>query len=178
VDENCVAQFIEVPIGSYEIKVSAPNILDSEPSSIELSGGMLEFEVQVRWRSNFIRLDRRPANSCISVTELGVPEKAKRELQRADEFIAKEKFDKAKDHLLKAIAMYPHYAGAYNNLAVVYAELGDRSQELECLQKAIRIDDRFSLAYLNLGRIEIAGADFPDAEITLRKAAISVTAMR
>jgi tetratricopeptide (TPR) repeat protein len=54
---------------------------------------------------------------------------------------------------------------------VIYARLGDRDREREALQKALSINDHFAPAYVNLGRMNIATGDFPNAESALTKAA-------
>ena len=59
--------------------------------------------------------------------------------------------------------MYPAYAGAYNNLGVIYFALGDDTRAQEALQKAISVNDHFAPAYVNLARLEIRAGDFPEA---------------
>jgi tetratricopeptide (TPR) repeat protein len=171
VDQNCIVQFLDVPVTTYQLTVSGPNVAETYTESLDLSLGMTEFQVKVKSRA-----DSGPgptlANPCVSVTDLGAPAKARRELQKGTELLGRKKLDKAKDHLLNAIAIYPRYAAAYNNLAVVYARLGDRVQEWGALQKAVGIDDHLSAAYLNLARLRIAEADFPAAETALTKASI------
>jgi tetratricopeptide (TPR) repeat protein len=168
VDESCVAQFIDVPAGSYAINVIGPGVVDASPKSIEPSMAMTEFSIQVRTKNELQRFSRSQA--CVPVADLAAPEKAARELHKANLLLAKNQLEKAKEHIEKALAIYPRYAMAYNNLAVVYARMRDRVHEAEALQTAIQIDDRFSAAYVNMARMNLASLDFAGAESALDKA--------
>ena len=112
-----------------------------------------------------------PSSAVVSTAELEVPERARKELRHANELLVKQDYLHALKRLNQAITIYPAYPDAYNNLAVVYAQLGDLVQEREALEQAIRLNDHFALAHLNLGRMHIASADFVGAEAELEKAA-------
>ena len=111
-----------------------------------------------------------PAGAFISAADLAVPLRAQKEFDKANELVAKQDLTQAIRRLDKAIAMYPAYAGAYNNLGVIYARMGDRERERGALQKAISINDHFAPAYVNLGRMDISTGDFSGAESVLNKA--------
>ena len=91
-------------------------------------------------------LRQQTARALVSATDLAVPPAARRELDGAATLIEKQDFSKAAQRLNRAIAIYPEYASAYNNLAVVYSRLGDIAREKDALEKAISIDDHFALA--------------------------------
>jgi len=121
---------------------------------------------------NTIRLDRNygALASIVSVSDLGVPTRARKEFDRANDLMGKQELAQAVEKLNKAISIYPAYAVAYNNLAVIYSRLGDLTREREALQKAIGLNDHFALAYVNIGRMNVSARDFPDAEAALDKA--------
>lgn len=112
-----------------------------------------------------------PSSAVVSTVELEVPERARKELRHANELLVKQDYNHALKRLNQAIRIYPAYPDAYNNLAVVYAHLGDRVREREALEEAIRLNDHFALAHLNLGRVHISSADFTGAGAELEKAA-------
>lgn len=111
-----------------------------------------------------------PGNSFVSTSDLGVPRRARKEFDKANELIGKQDVAQAMQKLNKAISIYPAYAGAYNNLGVLYSLLGNQARERESLEKAISLNDHFGLAYLNLGRLNITAGDFSAAETALDKA--------
>jgi len=84
--------------------------------------------------------------------------------------MAKEDWQKAIERLQHALAIYPRYAAAYNNLAIAYARTGDRTHEREALQRAIGVNDHFAPAFVNLAKMSIADRDFPGAQAFLDKA--------
>ncbi|HXY78634.1 MAG TPA: tetratricopeptide repeat protein [Candidatus Acidoferrales bacterium] len=106
----------------------------------------------------------------ISVSDLAIPARARKEFAKAYELSSKRAFPQALERLKRAVSIYPAYAGAYNNMAVVYERLGDLVEEREALEKAVSLDDHFALAYLNLGRADIQAGNFADAEKALHKA--------
>jgi tetratricopeptide (TPR) repeat protein len=113
----------------------------------------------------------RPASiSTVAVADLHVPDRARKEYEKALIPIQKEDWTNAKEHLLKATAIYPDYAAAYNDLGAVYARLGDRIREREALQEAIRVNHRFVPAYVNLAKLDVADRNFTDAETLLTSA--------
>jgi len=106
----------------------------------------------------------------VSVSDLSVPRRARRELEKANHSFAKQNWMQARDQLNKAISFDPSYADAYNNLGVAYAYLGDLGQERKALEKAIALDDHLALAHFNIGRVDIAEGKLSEAESALKKA--------
>lgn len=114
---------------------------------------------------------RVPESILVSVSGLAVPERARRELIKANQLFARQNWAEARDRLKKAILFYPSYAGAYNNLAIAYAHLGDADQAREALEKAVALDDHLYVAQVNVGRVDIGQGKLPEAETALNKAA-------
>lgn len=112
-----------------------------------------------------------PANAFVSASDLAVPRRARKEIEKATELIRRQELQEAIKKLNKAIHLYPQYAVAYNNLAVIYGQLGDRVHENEALQKAISLNPNLALGYVNLGRMEMKANNYPAAEPLLAKAA-------
>ena len=114
--------------------------------------------------------NRVPESALVSISELEVPKRARKELEKANQSLARQDWTQARDRLFKAISFYPAYAGAYNNLAIAYEHLGEADQERQSLEKAIALDDRFILARLNLGRMKIKQGKLQEAEAALKEA--------
>ena len=165
-DEQCQVSFEGVPAGTYHVKASGLN-LDGTDSLVASSKWSADLVVHVKALSQ-----RSPvtANSLVSAADLRVPAKAQKEFAKAAQQIARKDFAKALQSLRRAIAIDPSFAGAYNNLGVIYQHLGDETHERDALQKAVDINDKYSLAYLNLGKMGVRTGDFPGAEDALRKA--------
>jgi Flp pilus assembly protein TadD len=168
VNDQCEADFGNIPTGTYHLSVSGQNFADTD-EVVSLSSASSELDVRVKRPDDADGAP--PGSSLVSAADLAIPHSAQKEFDKSNDLIAREDFTKAVQSLNRAIAIYPAYAGAYNNLGVIYARLGDRDREREALQKALSINDHFAPAYVNLGRMNIATGDFPNAESALTKAA-------
>src|SRR5579863_8584962 len=92
-------------------RVSAPSIELAPPNPL----------------SNFGKFDAAPdsGSSVVSVADLAVPARARKQFDKSNELLRKQRLDDALHELNKAVRIYPHFAGAYNNMGVIYARLGD-----------------------------------------------------
>jgi Flp pilus assembly protein TadD len=169
-NDQCEVDFTSIPIGTYHLSVSGQNFADTD-EVVSLSSASTELEVRVKRTDDPGQASAVTASAFVSAADLAIPHGAQKEFDKSNELIARQDFSKAIQHLNRAIAIYPAYAGAFNNLGVIYARLADRDREREALQKAISINDHFAPAYVNLGRMNIATGDFPSAESALNKAA-------
>ncbi len=171
VNDQCEVDFLNVAEGDYRLTVSGDHVARAEAGDIAvMSGGPAEFEVEVKRPKEMYRNDGIPGNALISASDLSVPSRARKELDKANELIGKQKWEQAIHELNQAVSIDPAYAVAYNNLGVLYSYLGDQRREAEALEKAIRVNDHFALAYVNLGRMHIHAGDYPAAEALLDKA--------
>jgi tetratricopeptide (TPR) repeat protein len=171
-DAECTVGFDNLAVGTYHMVVSGDGIEDTDSGTIQVDN---------RKMSQFVFITVRPKESDLALAtgsgpsvakvDLNIPKKARKELDKANDLIAQRDWNKAKDELLKALAIYPQYADAYNNLGVIYGRLGDSVREREMLQKAITLNDHLAFAYVNLGKLDIREHNFSDAEAQLGKAA-------
>lgn len=170
-NDKCEVNFFSVQAGSYQLNLIGGGVASADLATIEVtSSGINEFDVRVERPNDAGRNIGGYGNAFVSTSDLGVPSRARKEFDKASQLISKRELDQAIQKLNKAISIYPGYAGAYNNLGVVYAWRGDQVRERESLETAIRLNDHFALAYLNLGRLNVASGDFPAAETVLDKA--------
>jgi tetratricopeptide (TPR) repeat protein len=170
-NDRCEVDFFNVPKGSYALHISGGNFASIDSGRINLtSSGPAEFEVQVNRPNELNRSYRAAGNAFVSTSELGVPGRARKEFDKANELAGKQDFTQAIQKLNKAISIYPAYAMAYNNLGVIYSRLGDVAREREALEKAISINDHLALAYVNLGRMNLVAGEFKAAQTALDKA--------
>ena len=168
-DKNCNVDLLGVAPGAYHLVVSGRGFAGIEAGEITLNrfdSGPIEVQVprqgiqdEAGWNS-----------TTTSVADLRIPKRAAKEFSKASHAMAQQDWKSAATSLERAIGLYPQYAAAYNNLAVVDARLGDRTKEAIDLRRAIAIDNRYVDAYVNLARMDIAENKFSDAEIALRKA--------
>ena len=166
------AEFIGVPVGNYHVEISGPGVQTTTSDT---------FEVDERKGTQAKYVTVRPADDAgpkpvsansrmVSTTDLNVPQKARKELDKANEEMAMQNWKKSLEHLNQAIQLAPQWATAYNNLGVLYAKMNDVPHEEEALKKAIKFDDHFAPALLNYGKLCLRQKNFPQAEDSLQKA--------
>jgi tetratricopeptide (TPR) repeat protein len=170
-DDQGVAVIDNVAPGDYSIGVSGADIQPIESGNLEIREGRISPSFTIWVRPLHPALVDAPGGSAfISVTQVAVPEKAKTELRKAHEALAKKDFEKAIARLRRALEIFPGYAPAYNNLGVVYEWMNDRRREREALENAVRLDDHLAPAYVNLARLNYQEKNYGEAETLLEKA--------
>jgi tetratricopeptide (TPR) repeat protein len=171
-NDECMVGFDNLAVGSYHILVSGEGIQDTDSGLFDVDNRKISqfvyITVKLKTSDTAVEPGTGPA---VAVVDLNIPKKARKDFDKANELIARQEWNPAKDELMKAVAVYPQYADAYNNLGVVYARLGDPDREREVLQKAVTLNDHCASAFVNLGKLDIKERNFPDAEAHLSKAA-------
>lgn len=170
--DDGTADFGDLAVGSYHLQVSGEGIEETDSGRIEIdagNGGQTLF-VAVKRPAETRASAGSPASSTVAAVDLKIPAEAKKQFDKAASLMAKQNWSKAKDELLKAVAAYPEYAAAYNNLGVVYARLGDRVRERESLQSAIHLDEHFAAALVNLATMAVVDHNLGEAEPLLNRA--------
>jgi tetratricopeptide (TPR) repeat protein len=166
------ANFEGVMIGNYHVVVSGADIQTTESEEFEVDArkGAQSIFVKVRPNAQNGEIHGGAGGPTVSAGDFKIPKKAAQEFDKAGELIANQQWQKALDHLNKALAIYPNYAQAYTNLGVVYARLGQPDKEREALLKATAANDHFAPAFVNLARLEMRLHNFAAAEGDLQKA--------
>ncbi len=172
-NQEAMAEFDDVAAGTYHVIVSGQGIEEAD-------SGIFEVDHRRSSQSIFVVVKPTPdekqaasggkGSSTVASADLNIPANAAKEFDKATELMAKQDWKKAIEQLNKAVAIYPQYAAAYNNLGAIYARQGDRDHEREALQKAVSLNDHFAPAFVNLAKMDIADHDLPGAEALLEKA--------
>ena len=102
--------------------------------------------------------------------EASIPSKARKEFERASDAYAEKKVDESIAHLRKAIAYFPNYLMAHNDLGAQLLEQGKLEEAEAELQRAILIDKKAFNPHLNLGIVLVNGKRYSEAVATLKDA--------
>jgi tetratricopeptide (TPR) repeat protein len=169
-NDEGLAEFDDIEVGNYHLVVSGQDIETTDTGLFEVDNRHgTQFQTVTVKRKDEGKSSDSPA-STVAVQDMNIPKAAVKQFDKASALIAKQEWKKAIDQLSRALAIYPTYVQAYNNLGVVYARIGDRTSERTALQKALSINDHFAPAWVNLARMAIVDRDFPKAESLLDKA--------
>jgi tetratricopeptide (TPR) repeat protein len=172
-NDSGMAQFSNVALGNYHLVVSGQGIQDADSGTFEIDNrrqSQYQYVTVIPSHEAKSMGDDAPVLPMTAATDLNIPAAAAKEFDRASDFMTKQEWAKALERLNKALAIYSQYAAAYNNLAVVYARLGDRPHAREALQKAVAFNDHFVPGFVNLAWMDITDRNFGGAEALLDKA--------
>ena len=100
-----------------------------------------------------------------------VPEAAQKEFKSGLKEMDKKHWEEAKDHFQKAVAGFPKYAEAFNNLALVEIQLKDGKGAVESFRSATQINPTLQKANLYLGQFYHENQQYKEAEPYLLRAA-------
>ena len=104
------------------------------------------------------------------LTDQKAPAKARDELVKGVQALLKGKNSDARTHFEKAIAIYPCYARAQTELAIVLIPSRDFTQAESALRKSIQCDSGYHQARLVLGQLLNMQKRFGESEKTLTEA--------
>lgn len=165
--------------GQFEFKNLAPGIYQ-----LEIEPDRRKFEVKTESVQIYrgvpsvvtVTLKEKETSAtsaaAVSVTELErhVPDKAKKEFEKATALTSQGKRDEAIVHLRQAIAIYDHYLAARNDLATLLLSQGKLDEAEEQLRIAVGLDPKAFNPALNLGIVLVHKHQFAEALTSLQLA--------
>lgn len=161
--------FLGVMPGIYYVVVDGDNHQDGGTVTVEVfpsSPSIVTLMVRLR--------TPEPAKKATSVSagELSqkVPPAAQKEFERGSTASKQGKTELAITHYRKAIAIYPNFLMARNDLGAQLMTLGKLDEAAEELQAAITIDPKAFNPRLNLGMVLVKQHNFAEGAGELRKA--------
>jgi tetratricopeptide (TPR) repeat protein len=168
-DGNGGATFDGVGTGRYQVRVSGPDVETTTSETIETGGGQggpyITEHVEVRLT------EKAEANAPGPALAVVIPEAARQEFNLGSKEMDKKRWEEAKDHFQKAIASFPKYAEAFNNLGQVEIQLKDGKNAVEAFRSATQIDPTLQQANLYLGHFYYENIQYKEAEPYLLHAA-------
>jgi Tfp pilus assembly protein PilF len=152
----------------YKLRISGDGVVRTETGELDMTGSGPNV-------TEYVRVRRVPPSAdepgMSSVTDLNIPAEAKKEFDKATSDMEQKNWMEAKGHLERAIAIYPKYALAHNNMAVTYLKLGDGANAVESFRTALQLDEHLGQANVYLGRFYYDNKDYKQAEPYLLRAA-------
>lgn len=167
-NQDGIAVFHSVRTGNYRLRLTGMEILETRTDNITIYRGEAIHMEQIRVSPKNPELSS--PGGTVSASELNIPKKARKEMDKGVEALAKGDLAQANERLEKAIRIYPEYAQAWNNLGVVKIRANDPEAAKTAWEHAIAADNKLSPAYLNLARLAIAQKRMADAEDLIRRA--------
>jgi len=170
-DNSGLAYFNGVAPGTYRIKADGPDINEVISDSFDIGfAEQMHMEwVHVSLKQNAQQKNVPGSGPMVSASELNAPPKAREEVQKSTEALAKGDVKKAEERLRKAIEIDPQFARAWNNLGVVLMRENNPAAAKEAFLKSIEVDEKFPSGYLNLARLSMREQKWPEADAYITK---------
>jgi Flp pilus assembly protein TadD len=168
--------FLRVPEGEYSIEVRCDGYFSSR-TPIRHSSDDYFSEIVVPLGASSDDTPVIGSSPVVSVESLKIPEKARKEVERATREKENERLDGAIKHFRKAVEIYPEYFEAWNNLGTVYMRLGKKTEAEDAFQKAIALQQDSAPSLRNLGLLYLQ-TSAPAKAIPLLARACDVTEHR
>jgi tetratricopeptide (TPR) repeat protein len=144
----------------FEITTEVISVLRNTPTFVTIT-------IKEKQREN-----RSTGDKTISVAMLDqkVPSEAKREFDKATRLDSQGRTDESVNALRRALAIYPDYLMALNDLGARLLDLGQLTEAAQHLRAAIKIDPNAFNPQLNLGVVLVRQNEFGQALEILGKA--------
>jgi tetratricopeptide (TPR) repeat protein len=146
---------------TYRMRVTGPDIEEVQLDNLVPGQGDKIMSVVLRHKGSASA--RRGADGLVSASRLNIPRKARKELEKGNKDLADGKLPQAQKHFENAVAVYPQFDQAYNNLGVVLMQTGHFAEGKAAFQKAVASNDHFARALVNLAKIAVDEKDFNKA---------------
>ncbi len=137
------AQFSSVITGAYEVTSSRGTA--SAQARVDLYG---PYElVTLRLVEHGTEEEQ---SHTVSVNSIKVPKEARKEMQRAQDYLRKQDLRQARIHLDRALVVYPQYAEALATRGAISSDERSTEAAVADLQKALEFDPKLGWAYVAL----------------------------
>ncbi len=165
-DTSGTVRFTHLTPAKYKVRVTGDGIVTTESGDIDLSDSGPSVTEFVRVRRTQPTMDVAP----LGAIDADIPPAARKEFDKAIEKMDQKNWADAKTHLERAIAIYPKYSLAYNNLALAFLNLNQGEKAVESFRTAAQLDEHLHQANLYLGHFYYDNRDYKQAEPYLRRA--------
>ncbi len=106
----------------------------------------------------------------INAALAGIPENARKAYERSLQYSASGDSKQAIENLKQAIAFFPSFPIALNELGVQYMKVGQVDGAVEALRSAVKLDPEAFMPRLNYGIALLQKKNFPEAKTNLEQA--------
>ena len=107
-----------------------------------------------------------------SAAELKIPADARKAFHKGMEAWERNDYPKAAEQFEKAVTIYPEYDTAYNNLGVMYYQMGQTDKARAAFERSVALNDKNADGDRNLARMLIHDGNYAGAQELLKKSLI------
>ena len=161
--------------GTYEVRASGTPIQGTANEQVRIEDMDKSRTVYVRAKPSgdaTSTATKSKAPPVTSAAELKIPADAKKAFHKGMDSWEHNDYPKAAEHFEKAVAIYPEYDTAYNNLGVMYYQMGQTEKARAAFERSVALNDKNADGDRNLARMLIHDGDYAKAQELLKKSLI------
>lgn len=157
-------RFRKIEAGTYTLSAFVPargevrQTVVVTPSTADKRG---RIRVEILMEGPQVRMDDMGE---VSVRFLSIPDRAKREYERASDSLKDRDVKGAEAHLRKAVEIAPHYAEAWNYLGTIAYQTQRYPMAEQMFRRSLKEDENLYEPLVNLGGVLISLERFQEAE--------------
>jgi tetratricopeptide (TPR) repeat protein len=143
-------KFKELRPGTYTLVVAVPRQGETQ-QTIDVGPSLADSKGRV---DVTIHVDRRlpsEESRAVAATQLSVPDRARREYEKAQERLGEHDVPSAIEHLKDALDLAPQFSAAWNNLGTIAYQSGEYENAEKHFREALRHDPDSYAPLVNLG---------------------------
>lgn len=154
------AQFTALPIGSYVMEITAAGYR-SVQQQILLTGAQKSQDLVISMVPNGI--------GKVRIGSISASPKAVKETEKALQDLQRNQFERANEHLQRALSLDPNFADASYLMGIVLLREQQPGKARLYLQKSVQLTAANAAAFLALGEAEYREHDYPNATESMEK---------
>jgi Tfp pilus assembly protein PilF len=159
--------------GTYEVRVSGTPIQGTTTERVRVEDMDKSRTVYVRATpsgdTGTPGATKNNAPPVTSAAELKIPPDAKKAFHKGMEAWEHNDYPKAAEQFEKAVKIYPEYDTAFNNLGVMYHQMGQTEKARAAFERSVALNDKNADGDRNLARMLIHDGDYVRAQNLLKK---------
>lgn len=164
--------FKKLLAGPYRLTIAVPSWGQME-KSIDIGPSFADHKNRIEMEFQFKPDYQTREHDVVSIKQLKIPEKAKKEYRNALEKLEKPETDKAIEHLEKALEIAPHYSDVWNRLGTIAFLSNEFSKAEKYFRTAIKHDPNSYAPVVNLGAALYALGEFEES-LEMNRQAVSM----
>jgi tetratricopeptide (TPR) repeat protein len=174
-DDSGAFSFRRIAGGTYVVSLEGENeyepvneqvdIFDTSSSRGTLFGRTYNLQIQLRFKGS-----AREKSGVINAALMAAPKPAAELYQKALQSEKDGDINKALDELQRAVALYPQFTLALNEMGILYQRLGKFDEAAKALGAAVKVAPQIFELRLNYGIVLLKNKQFADAEPQLHHA--------
>ena len=161
--------------GTYEVRASGTPIQGTATERIRIEDMDKSRTIYVRATPKSeatATTTKTNAPPVTSAAELKIPMDAKKAFHKGMEAWERNDYAKAAEQFEKAVSIYPEYDTAYNNLGVMYYQMGQTEKARAAFERSVALNDKNADGDRNLARMLIHDGNYTGASELLKKSLV------